>query len=220
MATKLQIWNKALRSLRKPRLAALTDNVTTRYELSDCWSTVVAEVAEAGLWNFGIVTASVSTTSGLTAIAGYQYGFSHPAAWVRTIAVSSSALFETELDYRDENGAIFANVTPIYLRYVASTKFADDYVTTWPASFAAAVAARLAWELAEVLGESTEMRQAVRDEFEAAMRRAKNLDAMNQPAIRFKEGTWSRAMRGDHRRRGDRGSLVSADMSFDTTGDV
>lgn len=220
MATKLQIWNRALRALRKDRLATLTDNVAVRYELTDCWGQVVADVAEAGLWNFGIVTAAVSATSDLTAIAGYQYGFSHPSTWIRTIQVSASSRFDTEIDYRDENGAIFANVTPIYLRYLATTKFGDDYVSTWPQSFASVVTARLAFELSEVLGESTAMRDSLRDEFEAAMRRAKNLDAMNQPQIRFKEGSWSRAMSGGHRGRGDRGSLFPADISFDITGDV
>lgn len=219
MATKLQIWNRALRALRKDRLATLTDNVAVRYELSDCWGQVVSDVAEAGLWNFGIVTASVTPTSGLTAIAGYQYGFAHPDTWIRTIQVAASSRFDTEIDYRDENGAIFANATPIYLRYLATTKFGDDYVSTWPQSFASAVTARLAFELSEVLGESTAMRDALRDEFDVAMRRAKNLDAMNQPGIKFRRGSWVRSMSGSRGRLGEGGGIFGADIPFDQ-GDV
>lgn len=218
MASKLDLWNRALRALRKPRLATLTDNVPTRNELTACWAQCVSEVSEAGLWNFGIVTASLSADT--TTIPGYQYGFAHPAAWLRTIAVSTSSHFAEEAEYRDENGAIFCNVTPIFIRYVASTKFADDYVTTWPASFCSAVAFRLAWELAEVLGESTEMRQNCAKEYEAALRRAKNLDAMNQATLKLREGSWMKALRGNTRGRGDRGTLYPVDISFDTTGDV
>lgn len=223
MATKLGIWNQALRAVRKPMLSALTDNVETRYHLTAAWDQVVGECAEAGLWNFGIVTVALSYDSGVTPIPGYTYGFTKPAAWRRTIAIAPDSLFTSEADFRDEAGKFFANITPLYLRYVSSANFADAQISLWPWSFVSLVAARLALEIAPALEVSGGGVAALEAAHIAAMRRAKNLDAMNQPTLKFREGSWIRSMRGNRTESPGSGGSTSGgypDITINETGSV
>lgn len=149
MATKLQIWNKALRHLGLPRLATLTDNIQTRFEIEDAWATVPAEVIESGYWQFATVTSNITPTSG--SYPGYTYTHSLSTVALRVLAVGLTTAFDAEMDYRIENNSIHTNATPFYLRYVSALRAADDYVTDWPPSFVEAVALRLAWSVAPVL---------------------------------------------------------------------
>lgn len=150
MATKIQIWNKALRVLGLPRLATVTDNVPTAYECEDVWATAPYEVLETGHWNFAIITLSSSGTT-TSPIPGYTHRHSLPSAWVRTFQVSTTADFGTEADHRTENGYIYAQTATLYIRYLASTKGADGSISEWPPSFCEAVALRMAMALAPTL---------------------------------------------------------------------
>lgn len=150
MATKIQIWNKALRLLGLPRIAGLTDNVETRYELTDAWSTVPMEVMEAGYWPFSILTTTLSgTTSSL--IPGYTHRHTLPADWLRTIGVATSSDFNASADHRTESGYLYAQSATVYLRYLSSTKAGDSYVADWSPSFTEAVSMKLALAIAPVL---------------------------------------------------------------------
>lgn len=56
MATKLQIYNEALRHVGDLRLATLTDDVEARYSLDDAWSRAIEKSFTQGLWNFATRT--------------------------------------------------------------------------------------------------------------------------------------------------------------------
>lgn len=150
MTTKLQIWNKALRYVGFERIAALTDNIKSRYELSDVWATAPLEVLETGHWNFATITQSSSGTT-TSPIPGYTHRHSLPSDWVRTIQISTASDFNVHADHRTENGYIYAQTATLYHRYLSSGAADDAVVPTWPPSFAEAVALRMAIGIIQIL---------------------------------------------------------------------
>lgn len=150
MATKLQIWNKALRLLGLPRLESVTDNVPTSYELEDAWPNTVLEVFEAGEWNYATKTvSSVGSTSGH--ISGYAYAHTKPSGWLRTLQVCASSDFSTADEFRDEGGYLHSNTETIYIRYITENNAEDADVANWPPSLTDLIATRLALEVVPIL---------------------------------------------------------------------
>jgi hypothetical protein len=216
MATKLEIYNDALELLSLVRLNSLLDNTKARFELDYRWTNAVLELIETGFWNFATITTSISS-DGTTPIVGYGYSFAKPANWSRTIAVAPDSQFSSEADYVDENDKIFGQSDPLYIKYISSLKSGDSYVPNWPTSFANAVVALLAYKVAGLL--QVEKEAYALQAYQQRLSQAKNIDAMNQPALKFKPGSWVRAMRGGNSGR-DYGPAFGTDVTIDTVGDV
>lgn len=130
---------------------------------------------------------------------GWAYRFPHPAAdedlpetygkWLRTVAVTSDEDGECPLDrYHDEDKYIYADETPIYLRYVHDSERED----LWPAPFVEALRLRIAAQLTTQLGDRDQLMTAAAK----AERHARSLDAMDEPARQPEMGSWERAMLG------------------------
>lgn len=146
MATKLQIYNKALQLLGETRLASTSEDVPQRHELDVAWDTCVLDTFSAAFWNFATETESLSASG--SPISGYATRFTRPSDCLRIIQVSLDARFSAEADYRDEGGYIYAQGDPIYVRLVSSTLAVDGSVDGWPPYFVEVLAARLAAECA------------------------------------------------------------------------
>jgi hypothetical protein len=206
MTTKLGIWNDSLRAIGELRLASLTEDVEARYVLDDAWSGTVEFVFTEGLWNFATVTAAITADLGQPPIPGWSYTFDKPVGWLRTIAVSPTALFSEEAYYRDEGNRIYANTDTLYIRYISNEKAVDGQVVNWPPSFANAVAAYLAMQCGPRLSGSDSKGQDLAVDYQKALASAKNKDAMDQATLYLRPGNWVRAMRGSITNR-DRGPL-------------
>lgn len=206
MATKLSIFNEALRAIGDLRLASLTEDVEARYVLDDAWEDCVEFVFTEGLWNFATKTDIIYADPGQPPIPGCTFTFDKPVGWVRTITISQTSLFDAEVNYRDENGRIYANFDTLYIRYISKEKAVDEEVQNWPANFAKLVAACLAKECAERLSGSGEKGAALAADYKDVLASAKNKDAMDQSKMILRPGNWARAMRGTGQIR-DRGPL-------------
>lgn len=206
MATKLSLWNDALRAIGELRLASLTEDVEARYVLDDAWTGTVEFLFTEGLWNFATETVKITSDLGQPPIPGWSYTFDKPVGWLRTIAVSTTSLFREEAVYRDEGNRIYANVDTLYIRFLSNNKSADDQITNWPPSFCNAVSAYLAMLCAERLSGSEAKADKLATEYEKALASAKNKDAMDQATLYIRPGNWIRAMRGSYSSR-DSGPL-------------
>lgn len=206
MATKLGLFNDALRAIGDLRLASLTEDVEARYVLDDAWPDCVEFVFTEGLWNFATETQVINADPGQPPIPGFSFTFDKPVNWIRTITISPTSLFDVEANYRDENNRIYANYDELYIRFISKAKAADDQVPNWPISFAKAVAAYLAKECAERLSGSGEKAEGLATDYKDALASAKNKDAMDQSKMVMRPGNWLRAMRGSSQVR-DRGPL-------------
>lgn len=206
MATKLSIFNDALRAIGDLRLVSTSDDIEARYALDDAWVNGITYVFTEGLWNFASKTAKITYNSGLTPIPGFSYGYDKPADWLRTIVIAPNSLFDTEIFYRDEGGKFYSNSTEMYIRYISNALAVDGSVTTWPATFARMVSAYLAAEAGERISGSAEKGAELKAAYKDALAKAKNIDALDQAKLLLRPGNWLRAMSGRSNSR-DRGPL-------------
>jgi hypothetical protein len=196
MATKLSIYNDALRAIGDLRLANITEDVEARYVLDDAWPDTVAIMFTEGLWNFATKTQEITADPGQPPIPGFAYTFDKPLNWVRTITISGTSLFSTEAIYRDEDNRIYAHNDTLYIRFVSNDKAEDDQIVNWPPTFAKAVAAYLAKQCAERISGSSEKAADLKTDYITALASAKNKDALDQSKVILRPGNWVRAMRG------------------------
>ena len=138
MATdRLKIYNGALQIIGDRRLAGLSENVKARHELDAVWQDGgVQYCLEQAQWNFAMRTAMITYDPDVDPAFGYQHAFEKPTDWVNTSAVCQDEYYNVPLlQYADEVGWWFADITPIYVKFVSN---GDDYgmnLAKWPYSF-------------------------------------------------------------------------------------
>ena len=221
MADKLQVWKQALIHLEKGTLTTLTDDTEAVNTFGNAWEGVVEEAFNAGDWNFAKASAALSVNGAVTPSVGWQYALDYPSDWIRTLTVSTSPTFSPFRDYLDEGGQIFANTNVVFLRYISSTKMADDKIGTWPTLFWRYVAIKLAFDTCGRLTSGDTLEAKLEKRMEKALRQAKSIDARNENNKVIGPGSWIRARQGGGGLLGDRhgGTLVGGEITFQE-GDV
>jgi hypothetical protein len=207
MATKLGLYNKAALHLGQRRLSALTDDVEFRYEMDNEYTDALDFCLRQGFWNFAMN--AVSMDSDITPEFGYTYGFTKPTDWARTYVMSSNENFDPPLmDYQDQNAFWMADVDPIYVRYVSTTKGTD--LGIFPVDYAEYVGAYLAWKVYKrVTGSGDETRAMFeKTVLKKALARAKGNDAIDQAPGSYPQGAWASSRGGWGGERGKRGQLI------------
>jgi hypothetical protein len=179
VATKLQIWNKALAHLGEPPVASTGSATYIGTLLNDGWSTVPLDVLSSGFWHFAETTSGLTDDLG-TPFRGYGYRFTKPSDWLRTYRVGTDVDFTSLADYRDATGHLSAQVTPIYLHYISSDYAADGQISTWPPAFVELVALRLAWELCERVTQSVTKEQGIRGKYAERLNDARGKDMLDK----------------------------------------
>lgn len=205
MATKLSLYNAALREIGDAKLSSVTEAVEARYVLDDVYEDVVKDCIESGLWNFATRSVKLDADTGIEPGFGPSEVFAKPSDFVRVVAISPNGDFlSTVSDYIIENEYLVAHQTPIYVRYISD---GDDYgfdLTNWPRSFTRYVELSLALRVCERLTQSAGKAEQLRLDVKAARMYAKSRDAMDEAQPRYTPmGSWNAARTG---RSGDRGS--------------
>lgn len=181
MASRLNIYKGALRLLGPHELAALTDDRPERYQLDDAWDDAVAFLLEQGLWNFAIRAVELSDDDDVAPLFGWDYGFTKPNDWVRTVGISDEATFRQGFEnYEDEAGKWFANVDTLYVRYVSNGTSYGLNIGAWPQSFAKTLEAYLAFESGLPVSGDKGNRNDLYNLYKNRLKRAKTLDAFNE----------------------------------------
>lgn len=215
MATRLEIYNGALLECESRLIANLEVNEEARRLLDYVWNSGgVKACLERGQWKFATRASMLNPETAVDPQFGYPNAFAKPADWVTTSAVCQDEYFRVPcLRYSDEVGYWFADITPIYVKYVSS---ADGYgmnLANWPASFTEYVKAYFAGKVAgkicqdravvtKLLGPdlSGDRRGMVAER----LLTAKNRDAWAGPTTFPAQGLWTRSTMGA---RGGRGPL-------------
>lgn len=209
-ATQLGLYNEALRLVGERRLASLAEAREPRRVLDDIWNDGAVDAClEQGMWNFAMRAVKVTAAVAVPAF-GYSYTFDKPTDWIRTAGLSASETIDPPLtDYMEEAGLIFANVTPLYLRYVSnSTDYGKNY-NFWPQSFTKFVAAFLASEAILSLTQDDARQERAFKLMLMRRSEARSRDAMNEAVAFPPQGRWAGARRGSARHdRGNRGQLI------------
>lgn len=211
MASKLSLYNGALREVGSRKLASLSENRESRRVLDSIWDAdAVATCLSAGLWNFATNSIEITHSPSVDPPFSYQYAFDKPENFIRTVAVCEDEYFKVPLlHYMDEGDYWYADLETIYVRYVDSgTSYGLDY-GKWPPNFTRYVETWLAARACMSLTQNQSKRDALERDAEIWLTKAKSTDAMDEPTKFMPPGTWSRARHGrSNRDRGSRSRLI------------
>jgi hypothetical protein len=142
---KLTLYNLALGHLQERRIASLAEPREPRRVLDDFWPSVSSYCLERKIWNFMLRAIQIDASSSVTPGFGFNFAFTVPSDWIRTLKVSTEPQLDPPLnDYKEETGYWFANVTPLFISYSSSDPLYGLNLGKWPATFEDYVALRLA----------------------------------------------------------------------------
>lgn len=198
--SQLSLYNKALRHLEERKLVSLTENRESRRYLDDEFEDNNLYCLSQGNWNFAKREIMIDASSTQIPNFGYAYAFQKPSDWNHTFMVSDNDAYDPlARDYTDQNGFWYANITPLYIRYISNDPDYGLNLGIWTPAYIEYVAARLARLCAPRLKQD----QSKVDYLETkVLRRAKaeavSTDSQDLPPGKPPYGTWvqSRAPRG------------------------
>lgn len=208
--SQLTLFNGALRECQQRKLSSLSEDVPPRYVLDDIWDggRFISLVLEKGLWRFASRSVEWNYDSSVTTTFGYAHAFEKPSDHVRTAALCTDEYFNSPLDrYEYSGGYYYADVEPLYLRYVSNdASYGGDY-TLWPGNFTLYVETFLATLALPRLSGSKADRLELEKLAKRRLNEAQSTDAMESPPAFPPSGSFVRARGG--RGGGDRGSRSS-----------
>jgi hypothetical protein len=211
---KLTSYNLTMLHLGERRLATLAEPRDSRRVLDDLWDHVTALCLEEAQWNFMLRTVQIDASTTVTPAFGWNYAFKIPNDRVRTTLISTvETLTPPLLDFFEETGYWYANVTPLYVQYQSNDVIYGLNLGVWPATFTQYHALQLA-EMAcmRIPGkqELLEGKAGISERLRKARIKAKSNDAMNEGPREMPTGTWARSRRGFLR-----GAPLPGGTSFD-----
>ncbi len=207
-ATKLRLFNAALRLIRETKLGSLSEDREPQYVLNDIWDDgAINACLEMGIWHFATRTIALTYAPSITPAFGKRYAFTQPDDYIRLVGIWQDE-FESAplLDYRENGGYWFADLDTIYLSYVSNDNAYGTDFSLWPDSFRFVVESFLASKLAYGITCSNEVKDVADLALKKSLINAKSLGAMSQPTRFSPPSSWSRARAEGGYRRGDGGS--------------
>lgn len=201
MPSKLGVYNETLRLLGQRKLASLSDGRDHRFFLDDAYDDATAYCLEQGFWNHAMRSVSIEASVSITPDFGYTYAFERPDDFVRTWIISpNSDLNLWVMPLQDEGSVWFANVNPIYVRYVCNDVLYGMNVGAWPSTFAHYVSCRLALMVCPTFPSySDEKRDTLLKAEKRARIDARSKDAMAEPPQFPPRGSWVQSRTGHSR---------------------
>lgn len=214
MATKLALYNQALRYCKSRRLSSLTEDRLPRHLLDEVWAAGgVDRCLSEAQWKFATRSVKLDYDANITREYGFLRGFTKPDDWVKTVAMCSDEYYAVPLThYQHDGNEWYSDLDEIYVRYVSNHADWGNDLGSWPAAFLNYVAAYFANEVVDkVSGGDQKTVERVMYLLDKNEKEAKSLDAWNQPTSFPAPGNWSSSRRRGARPRsdnGNRGSLL------------
>lgn len=195
---KLLLYNDALTLCGERLILNVNEQREPRYLLDQAWDfNAVQYCLEQGLWKFAMHTVELEYSPSVVPSFGLQYAFNKPDDYVRTAGVCQDAHFRVPLlNYVDEANYLFADMNPIYLRYVSNDPSYGNDMGKWPATFQKYVSGYLANAIVGKLTQDKARQAQVEKAMEKRLLDARSKDAMNAPTTMLPAGTWVRSRFG------------------------
>lgn len=201
--TRLALYNLALVQVLGERpLDSLSEDSHPKRVFDAIWTAgngdnpYVRSCLEQGYWNFAVRTVKIDADDSVDTQFGYQYAFAKPSDFVKLVSIASDEYFRTVLnDFENETDRFYADIDPIYLRFISDD---DDYggnLSLWPQSFMTWVAHDLAFRGAPMIKGSLDL-ERLEKRARATLKIAKSNDAQQEPTRFQPEGSWSMARHG------------------------
>lgn len=212
MTDQLSLYNGALRICKERKLTSLSGNYESLRLLDAAWGDgattgAVKHCLQLGQWTFATRSVQADASPSVEPPFGYRYAFDQPTDMVRPVGIFFDPQMQLPLlQYVDERHFWYCDYPTIYVRYVSNLpEYGADYAN-WPESFVKLVEAYLAREIVGNLTQGDAQRERVEKEFEATLKSALSLDAMNTPTRFPPVGQWEGARRGRYGYRASRWS--------------
>lgn len=203
MTSKLELYNMALGHLRERKLTSVAEQREPRRVLDDFWDQVVGECIEEAYWKFMIRTVQADASVSVVPTFGWTYAFTIPDDCVRLKMISGEETFNQPLlDYMEEAGYWYANLTPLYVRYVSNDRAYGLDMSRWTKNFSSWVSFKLAeYSCGRITGSDALLTgssgsDGIIKRGHKAKVKAKSIDAMEDPPGQIPAGTWVRSRRG------------------------
>lgn len=209
MATdRLALYNTAMFAVGERKLDSLTEDREPRHLLDEVWNRGAGAIKyflEEGLWNHAIRTVMIDSSSSVSTSFGFQHAFDKPEDFVRLVQFSSGEHFgDPLLQYEFEAAYIYADVDPIYMRYVSDHADFGNDLSLWPMTFTIWAGHWLATQIAPALKNDLDM-EKLELRTKKLLVDARSKDAQQEPTRFPPLSSWNRARFGGGSRR-DRGS--------------
>lgn len=206
--TKLKLYNNAIRNCEQTPISALSETIEVRFRCDDFYDDVLVWMLEQHFWRSAMRTVSITINEAINPAFAFEYAHDLPTDFVRREVISSDEFLEYPLDeqmggaaYKIEGGYIWANITPLYMRYVSNDSSYGYDLTKWTDGMAEAFGYELAARIAPHVTGSTDKANELHEMAHAKAARAGTYDSLQQPTQRIREGNWSRGrMRGNRDR--------------------
>lgn len=198
MATRLSVYNGALRILSERKLGSLTEDRKPRRVLDGIWDdNFIRYVLQQGQWKFAKRTIQANYDSAVTSDFGYQYAAEKPSDWLRTVAIATDEFFRSPLiDYSDERGYWWSNYQTIYVQHTSDDSLYGGDLSAWPETFTQYAESQLAEKACMAITGNASKLQMVQRETKILLGDARSKDALDGPPSFPPMGSWARARLG------------------------
>lgn len=195
--TKLEIYQRAILHCKQTPVTSLTENNEARRLCDVHYDATLQCLMEGGFWTHAMRTVEITVNEAVTPAFGYAYAFDLPSDMVRKYVVSTSETMEPPLDfttggtaYLIEGGYLWADTTPIYIRYTSKDSSYGLDLTKWPERLTEAAATELAYRIAPKLTGSSELKSELFNLKADTLGKANTYEALQQPTQRGRPGRW------------------------------
>lgn len=207
VATQLSMYNGACMAIGErvlqPASAGASysvENRESRRALDDIWNRGgVRTCLSMGLWNFAARGAQWNFDPDITPPFGYQCAFQIPQDWVRWMMVCTDPYFSAPLlQYTDEGSYFYCDLQMLWVKFVSDDPRWGMNLSMWPDNFQRYVELYFAEQVCQrVTGKDPgEGKNSVSLRKEAALKKAKSTDAMNESTAMLPPGQWRQARHG------------------------
>ncbi len=190
MASKLGLYNGALLILGERKIASLAEAREPRRALDDAYDDALAYGLEAGFWNFAMRAVQADSSTSVTPTFGYNYAFTKPDDFVKLYAFSANETFVPPLlDIVDEPNYWYANIDPLYVKYVSNDAAYGGDLSIWSETYSQYIQIRLAIKTCKrITGKQPDSDMVMMEK--RALAQARSKDAMDEPPGFPPRGSW------------------------------
>lgn len=189
-SSEVAISNMALDLLGAARITSLADDSRNARACNACYAQIRDQELRAHVWNFSKKRATLAA-SAVTPDFDFDYAFPLPTGCLRVLPPKRTGLDWT-IENHDGRSAILTNDGDT-LEVVYIAQITDP--TVFDALFDDALAAKMALHMCEAITQSNAKKADAKDEYVAAIRRAKRVNAIEQVPQDAAEDTWLAARR-------------------------
>ncbi len=195
--SKLEIYQRAILHCKQTPVTSLVEANEARRLCDVHYAPMLQCIMEGGFWTHAMRTTEITVNAGVTPAFGYAYAFDIPSDFVRKYVVSNSQTMNPPLDHQTggtayliEGGYLWADSTPIYLRYTSNDSSYGLDLTRWPERLTEAACVELAYRIAPKLTGSSELKSELFNLKADTLGKANTFEALQQPAQVSRAGRW------------------------------